>query len=946
MGQPIIQPSFAAGELSPSLYGRVDLAKYHVGAALLRNFFVDYRGGASNRPGTRFVGECLPFGRNRLIPFTFSTLQTYMLVFSDLQMRVIMDGAFVLEEPHAISNINRNAACTLFTAFDPQPWGVFDWIYVTGVQGMTQVNGRFFQLRGAFAITALLGDLSVADNPIDSTAFNAWTAGGTAARVYTIATPWAAADLPLLKFTQSADVMTICHPDYPTYQLTRTGHTAWTLTQVTFVPSIPTPNALAAVPSDVGDGTSYSYVVTALAQNGVTESLPSNVVTAANSKTMTATASAHQTVTWDAVPNSPLYNVYRQAEVPGGAAAAGQLFGFVGTTTGTAFVDANIGPDFSRTPPQPDSTPGTVGHYPGCTTYFEQRQVFAGANAEPQTMRFSKTADFLNMGYSSPARPDDAIVATINALQVNAIKHLVPMDSLIALTGHGAWKVDGGSDGSPVTPSSIAARPQAYNGCSDVPPITINQDLLYVQAKGSAVRDLAYNLYVKVYTGTDISVLSNHLFRNHRIVEWAWAEEPSKLIYAVREDGVMLFLTYLKEQDVYAWAHADTDGQFFSVASIVEGNEDAVYVIVNRLKDGVYWQYVERFASRELGAEPEKEVPDTVDQLHGVPADFTRFWFVDSGLATPLTYPAATLTPGAVWSDPTLYDVEVVVGGAGYVLPVATIEDPTGAGAVITLTVAGGVITDATVTPGLNYTDPVITVVDTGGNGAGAVLAGLTSRDVEMRTDNPVLAGVVVDSLVVVNGGFGRVRHVDSARAMIVTMYGALGQIFPAVAGAWSCTAPRSSVGGLWHLEGKTVSVLGDGSVQDRKVVENGTVTLDNEACAIVVGLPYVAQLRSLYTDIPAEPTVQGKRKSIPAVTVRQQDSRGLKIASQGEPLVEFKERTTEPMGVPVAAYTGDRRVQIFTKMDVPGQILVQQDDPLPATVLALIPEVVIGDSA
>ena len=84
---PMIQPSFAAGELSPFLHGRIDLAKFHVGCRTLLNFFVHPHGGASNRPGTRFIGEVYSSTvRHRLIPFQFRTLptgQSYALVFGD-----------------------------------------------------------------------------------------------------------------------------------------------------------------------------------------------------------------------------------------------------------------------------------------------------------------------------------------------------------------------------------------------------------------------------------------------------------------------------------------------------------------------------------------------------------------------------------------------------------------------------------------------------------------------------------------------------------------------------------------------------------------------------------------------------------------------------------------------------------------------------------------------
>ena len=93
---PVIQPSFAAGELSPFLYGRVDLAKFHVGARTMLNFLVHAHGGASNRPGTRFVGEVDDSSaRHRLIPFQFRTLpsgQTYVLAFGDKTMQVAMQS--------------------------------------------------------------------------------------------------------------------------------------------------------------------------------------------------------------------------------------------------------------------------------------------------------------------------------------------------------------------------------------------------------------------------------------------------------------------------------------------------------------------------------------------------------------------------------------------------------------------------------------------------------------------------------------------------------------------------------------------------------------------------------------------------------------------------------------------------------------------------------------
>ena len=156
--------------------------------------------------------------------------------------------------------------------------------------------------------------------------------------------------------------------------------------------------------------------------------------------------------------------------------------------------------------------------------------------------------------------------------------------------------------------------PQSYTGCADLPPIVINYDVLYVQAKGSIVRDLAYNFYAQVYTGTDMSILSNHLFFGHNLERWAYAEQPFYQVWAVRDDGMLLSFTYLKEQDVYAWAHHDSPGNsgtdlFLSVASIPEQqipgiNMDSVYFVVQRTIPGINGgnpvKYVERMTSRNF----------------------------------------------------------------------------------------------------------------------------------------------------------------------------------------------------------------------------------------------------------------------------------------------------------------------------------------------------------
>jgi hypothetical protein len=197
---------------------------------------------------------------------------------------------------------------------------------------------------------------------------------------------------------------------------------------------------------------------------------------------------------------------------------------------------------------------------------------------------------------------------------------MVPVSSgLIVFSDKGAWLINGGSAGSSISALSLVANSQGYAGCADLPPIVTPSDILYVQAKGSIVRDLAYNFYLNNYIGTDISILSSHLFYGFTIKEWCWAEEPFKTVWAVRNDGQLLSFCFVKDQQMLAWAHSDTQGAFQSIATVTEatttvGSVDAVYHVVQRNIRGQNVQYIERFVELTYSS------------------DYKSSWQVDAGI--------------------------------------------------------------------------------------------------------------------------------------------------------------------------------------------------------------------------------------------------------------------------------------------------------------------------
>jgi hypothetical protein len=1017
MSENIIQPSFASGELAPSLFARVDLAKYKAGAATMRNFFVDYRGGASTRFGTRYCLQALNSANPvRLIPFSVSFTLNYALEFGQNYIRFYVNGGPVLESTFAISGATKANPCVL--TITGNNYNVGDWIFVTSVVGMTQLNGNYYQVSAVSGASVTIAGLN--GTAINSTGFTAYVSGGTAARVYTIQSPYLATDLALLKFTQNINTMILTHPNYFPQVLTYTGPTQWAIAAAVFGSSVNAPGTLTLTsPSSSGNYT-YSYVVTSIDVNGQ-ESVPSPPTSITLINIQNAGSSVK--ITWTAVTGAVSYFVYSIGTYFDLAAPVGAVYGFIGQTNTNTFIDqSGIPPNFDITPPiaqnpflggsvngltltasgsgytsvpsviiaapgtgqtatgiaslaivsigsivsslpgfhvgdavtfsngvvlivatvsggnavtsfQPLTFPGssagsiTSGSTPGnpvtgtdissgntctvnlswgvktisliqggagytsapavsfssgsatatstlgplsagnpsCCTFFQQRLVLAGPVTSPQTFYMSDTGYTFNFNISDPVQDSDAITGTILSGNLNQIKSLVSMPSgLIVLTSAGIWQLTGGSAGSAVTPADITAQAQAQNGASDVPPIVANYDILYVQSKGSYVRDAAYNFYTNIYTGTDISVLSNHLFFGYTITQWAWAEEPFKIVWAVRSDGALLSLTYLKEQEIFGWARHDTQGLFQSVCSITEqtsnGSVNAVYLVVQRFIGSNAFQYIERMADRFM------------------PYGLEDAWALDA----------------AVQSAPIL----------------------------------SGSVTGTQIQPTSSAVGPGVTFF------AGAALYN----------------SGMVGNIIRFGGGIATITAFISSTNVTATITQAITQTIsdtttnlPYPSTNWTIWVPATTFSGLSHLNGVSVNALADGVAVLGLTVANGSVTIPNAASKVTVGLGYVAQLQTMYLDV-GEPTVQGKRKKVAALTIRVANSRGLQTGRTFQTLVFINEAGPPILAQP-GLITADERVIMDPLWDVPGQICIQESYPYPSTVLGVIPEIAVGDT-
>lgn len=1021
----IIQPSMAGGEVSPQIGARVDLGKRAVAVEKAENFVATFTGAMMSRPGTRFVARAKPgAGPYRIVEFEFNDSQTFVLELGDAYMRFHALGAQILDSASIKTITGATAADPVVVTSTAHGLSNGDEVYITGVAGMTELNGRNFLVANVAANTFELQDLN--GNDIDGSGYTAYTSGGTATPPYEIVTPWAAADLFDIIYAQSADVMTLCHPDYPPQELVRIDNDSWTLSEVDLTPDQASPTGIAvetnttvttgsitaltkANPAQVtasGHGlstgdkvhiygvggmvevnnflytvtvvnsnqftiayadsgtavnstgfTTYTsggtfekavqprqYAVTAISADddeeslrgrcvlgdGTTTSLSITGISKANPAVVTTaeghgfadldeieidgvvgmteingrrfqvrfltattfslrmldgvpvdstgfntytsggnvyplTISAHpsaasnwdNTISWATVDGALYYNVY--------ATDTFGVLGFIGTTTKSAFEDKNIDPDYSQTPPRlynpfDDFNDGT-DRYPGSTGFFGQRRWFANSNTYPSRFWASQIGHFNNFSRSVPALDSDGIVASIAARRINDIKHIVPLTDLMLLTSGGEYRLTGGQNGV-ITPSTVSVRPQSYYGASKPRPIVAGDVALFV-TPGTFVRDLTYQFADDKFVGMDITVLARHLFDYRTILDWDYASAPWALAFAVMSDGGGVFLTYQPEQKVYAWTRASTRGKYKSVTVVREGDEDVIYVLVERIISGNTVTFIERMDNAKFD-------------------DLQDAFCVDAGLTLDVPI---TIT-GATAADP------VVITAPAHGLSNGDIVDISGVLEVSTTATTGE-------------------AASTDYNGTGFVVANVTTNTFELQ--NP--AGTGYDG-----SGFAAYSSGGVVRKAVTT------------------------VSGLWHLEGATVVAAANGYAATGLTVTNGAVTLDSPASRVHIGLGYTCQLKTLPVSTYADGvTIQGKPKNIARLTVQVQRTMGLWQGPSEDELREVRFGMPALYGQPLEMRTEDIDVTMRADWSKRKQVVLEQRSPLPLTVLALIPDVVVG---
>lgn len=428
---------------------------------------------------------------------------------------------------------------------------------------------------------------------------------------YEIATPYAEEHLMDIHHVQSADILTLVHPNYPPQELRRLGATNWKLEAISFVPKFEPPTELKAeatrirlAPGVQQIDLKYRYKVTAV-KDGV-ESKESAEVEVTNDL---YTPGNSNTLTWKAVDGADHYLVYKRQS---------GMFGLAGYANETSFEDRGVSPDMAKTPPKYKAVFDKAQHYPAAVSYYQQRRVLAGTPAEPQKVWMTKSGTESDMSYSTPSRDDDRIEVRVAAREASPIRHIVPLTKLLILTGSAEWNVDT-QNSDVLTNTTISISPHSYVGANNVQPVIVNASVIYCAARGGHVHELAYSRDAGGFITADISLRAPHLFDGYRLVDMAFGKAPWPLVWLISTDGRLIGNTYVPEQQIGAWHWHQTDGAFETCAVVAEGDEDMLYVVVRRSINGQTRRYIERLESRAFGAQEDAFFVDSGLSYHGMP---------------------------------------------------------------------------------------------------------------------------------------------------------------------------------------------------------------------------------------------------------------------------------------------------------------------------------------
>lgn len=629
-----VQPSFAGGEISPSIYSRTDISKYQTSLKTCRNFVVHTSGGASNTPGTRFVKRSKYYDTKtcRVQEFIFNREQRYVLEVGEEYIRFYTAGAII----------------EVITS-DLDAWSI----------ATPYVKGDFVQY-GSLAYYCIVANTG--EQPDTQVGF--WTQQ----TIFEVPTPYQEDDLADLNFESSADTIFITTNDYQTRVLQRFGEADWRISlyepedgpfmsendddDFTVTPSMFDGSGTLTASEALFDadhvGALWKF------RHYVESQTVSQDFGSATSSTLIKCFT-----TWRLITHGTWTATFKIEKSTDSGSTWTTLRTFSGAndfnanTSGTEDIDLNPEPFYLRITVS-SYTSGTLSvvlttdpffqdgvvqitaytspllvnatvlktlgfatatnawsegswsdfrGWPAVCRFYQDRLCFANTPSEPMTGWITQTGNYYSFLRHSTLLATDGITFNIPSRQLNAINGLLAFDRLILFTSGSIWSI-GPPEGSAFTPNDPAPslKVEEYVGSQGINPAVVGSEAIYVQANGKVIRNIGYEFSSNRFTGSDLNVLSRHLIENWEITDIAYQRDPDSIVWMVRSDGVLIGMTYMKEQEVVAWHRHDSidedeenfQGIVESICVVPSDGFDELWMVVQR-NGG---RYIERMVLR------------------------------------------------------------------------------------------------------------------------------------------------------------------------------------------------------------------------------------------------------------------------------------------------------------------------------------------------------------
>lgn len=883
------QRAFNGGEVDLSMFARIDDGKYQTGMAMCKNFLIEPQGPIVMRPGFKYVNHTKHAGKKaRLIPFNFSISQTMVLELGEKYVRFHTLGKTLL---------------------------------------------------------------------------------GESGQAYEVETPYLEDDLFDIHYVQSADVLTLVHPNYPPKELRRYGATDWRLVDIKFGSSLPAPTGLSAtqtINKNVTNPKDYkrSYAVTALLADGTEESVRSSPVTIDCNPYGDG---SYNTITWNAVTGAGLYRVYRDQ---------GGIWAYVGQTDTTKIIDENISPDASITPPHYDdafySSKGitSVTVDSGGSGYVYDRRGIDTTNVAlksggTQLSGGDWTVTSVNRYAKILCRVYDETGPGTGAVVTPVVKQTMGRDSI----SYG----DGNSKEYDVCKTEITGFTVTSPGSGySNPRIELSYSYVYWECTASDCWTDTASSKAVFSIGVEPSSLRIDVSDTT-----GWGAE---LVPAVKDGRIESVVVRSGGQNYTSpkLTVVSTVGSGASLSAVVGRSPDypgaVSYFEQRRWFGGTQNRPNNLWATRPgTEADMSYSLPTQSDDriavrvaareanriLHIVPlAQLMLMTGAAEWRVSPLNSDA--ITPESMSVRPQSYvgasNVQPLVIGSSMIY---------GAGRGGHLRElgynyeAGGYISgdvclraphlfDNLKIVDLAYSkapSPIVWAVSS----SGKLIAMTYVPEQQVGGFSTVETAGSIESVCVVAEGDEDICYVEVLRTiggkpvrfverMSERQYSELKEcVYVDCAGTYRGEAKKEITGLTW-LEGETVSILADGAVEPPQAVKDGKITLTYPAKVVHVGLPFMADMKTL----PAAMALQdgsygsGHKKNVREVFFRVVNSSGTQAGPSFDKLSEYPSRSTEFAGNVPEPITDEIGFQIQPQWSQSGQVCVRQKYPLPLRIVSM----------